>query len=108
MKKQFLLVKKTEDGKGEFGGRILADGNITNISSEQLIEKIQKIQEDIKRMGKDGVGMLKNSESTIGKSRSGSSNLLSAFSDVNKGGEEIDNSSIIPSITQQKKKNKER
>ena len=54
-------------------------------------------------MGKEVVKMLKNSESTIERL----SNLLSAFSDVNKG-EETDNSLIIPSITQQKKKNKGR
>ncbi len=106
--KTIFISEKTKDEKSGFSGRILASGNITNISGEQLVEKIQEIQENIKRMGKDGVGMLKNSESTIGKTRSGSLNLLSAFSDVNKGGEEIDNGSIIPSITQQKKKNKGR
>lgn len=53
-------------------------------------------------MGKEGVKMLKNSESTIERLL----NSLSVFSDVNKEGEETDNSSIIPSITQQKKKNK--
>ena len=53
--------------------------------------------------GKEVVKMLKNSEITIERL----SNSLSAFSNVNKG-EEIDNISIIPSITQQKKKNKGR
>ena len=46
---------------------------------------VEKIQENIKRMGKEGVKMLKNSESTIERL----SNLLSAFSDVNKGEELI-------------------
>ena len=106
--KTIFISEKTKDKKSGFSGRILASGNITNISGEQLVEKIQEIQEDIKRIEKKEVEMLKNSESTIEKSKSRSSNSLLAFSDVNKGGEETDNGSIIPSITQQKKKNKGR
>ena len=52
-------------------------------------------------MGKEVVKVLKNIESTIERLL----NSLSAFSNVNKG-EETDNISIIPYITQQKKKNK--
>ena len=46
-------------------------------------------------MSKEEAKMLKNSESTIERLL----NSLSAFSDVNKEGEETNNISIIPYIT---------
>ena len=144
-------------------------GNITSISGEQLIEKIQEMQEDIKRTNEVRMEILRkrkakgdfneeitnsdlrkahldsmwqrheanalaqakmkkkrigstysdysysdysydsesNSESTATRSRSSSSNSLSAFSDINKGGE-ADNSSITSSVKLEKKKNKGR